>query len=279
MSSSATTHSLTGKVVAVTGAARGIGLATAVEAHRRGATVVLGDIHAPEVQAAAASLGARAHAFALDVSDPESFGAFLAGAAKAGPLDVLVNNAGIMPIGAFLEGSTDRYRRAVEINVLGCIYGTHAALPAMLARRAGHIINVASTAGKAPVPGGMTYCATKAAVVAFTETARVEYTGSGIAFTCVLPHFTNTDLIAGTTSTKGIPIVQPADVATAIVDAIERPRPDVYVPKRIGTILATQPLLGRTVRDSVNRRLGAYSTFLDFDAQQRQGYDDRISRS
>ena len=270
---------LTGKVIAVTGAARGIGLATATEAHRRGATVVLGDISVHEAEASAASLGERAAAYRVDVSDPTSFAAFLTSAAQHGPLDVLVNNAGIMPIGAFLDGSVDLYRRAIEINVLGVLLGTHAALPAMLERGSGHIINVASTAGKAPVPGGMTYCASKAAVVAFTETARVEYAGTGIDFTCVMPHFTNTDLIAGTRSTKGIPVVEPADVAAAIADAVERPRADVYVPKQIGRILATQPLLGRRLRDTINRRLGAYSTFLDFDAEDRQGYADRIARS
>lgn len=279
MSRAGTPQSLAGKVVVVTGAARGIGLATATEAHRRGATVVLGDLHHHEAEAAAVALGERATAGRVDVADAASFAEFLSAAAAVGPVDVLVNNAGIMPIGAFLDGTPELYRRAVEINVLGCIFGTHAVLPAMLERGAGHVVNVASTAGKAPVPGGMTYCATKAAVVAFTETARVEYAGSGISFTCVMPHFTNTDLIAGTTSTKGVPVVQPADVAAAIVDAIEKPKPDVYVPRSMGRILATQPLLGRTVRDAVNRRLGAYNTFLDFDPAARQGYADRISQS
>jgi NADP-dependent 3-hydroxy acid dehydrogenase YdfG len=228
---------------------------------------------------AAAELGQGAHPVQVDVSDTDSVAAFVKTAEAVGPLDVLVNNAGIMPIGEFLSLSPAAYRRAVEINVLGSIYGTHAALPAMLERGAGHVINVASTAGKAPVPGGATYCATKAAVVAFTETARVEYAGSGVVFTCVLPHFTNTELITGTSATRGIPVVEPDDVGRAICDAIERPRPDVYVPKVIGTILATQPLLGRTVRDAINRRLGAYRAFLDFDHSARARYDERIARS
>lgn len=276
---SSRTQDLAGKVVAITGAGRGIGLATATELHRRGASVVLGDIDTHAVDAAAAALGERASSARVDVSDAASFAAFIAGANEVGPLDVLINNAGIMPIGAFLEGSLELYRRAVEINVLGCINGTYAALPQMVERGAGHIVNVASTAGKAPVPGGMTYCASKAAVVAFTETARIELGGTGVQFTCVMPHFTNTELIAGTTATKGIAPVEPADVANAIADAVARPRPDVYVPKSIGPMLATQPLLGRRLRDALNRRMGAYSAFLDFDARQRQQYTDRIAAS
>jgi NADP-dependent 3-hydroxy acid dehydrogenase YdfG len=267
------------KVVAITGAARGIGLATAREALRRGAEVVIGDVDGESVEMAAAELGQHAHPVQVDVSDADSVAAFVKTAEAVGPLDVLVNNAGIMPIGEFGSLSPASYRRAVEINVLGAIFGAHAALPAMLERGAGHIINVASTAGKAPVPGGATYCATKAAVVAFTETLRVEYADTGIDFSCVLPHFTNTELIAGTRGTRGIGVVEPDDVALAICDAIERPRPDVYVPKVIGTLLAAQPLLGRTVRDAVNRRLGAYRAFLDFDQSARARYDDRIARS
>jgi len=276
---SRSTQSLAGRIIAVTGAGRGIGFATAREAVRRGATVVIGDVDGESAEMAAAELGQGAHPAQVDVSDADSVTRFVKAAEAVGPLDVLINNAGIMPIGEFLAIAPSSYRRAVEINVLGCVFGTHAALPAMLERRAGQIINVASTAGKAPVPGGATYCATKAAVVAFTETARVEFAGSGVAFTCVMPHFTNTELIVGTTGTRGIPIVEPEDVARAICDAIERPRPDVYVPKMIGPVLGAQPLLGRTVRDAINRRLGAYRAFLDFDHGARSGYDDRIAHS
>ena len=139
-----------------------------------------------------------------------------------------------------------------------------------------HIVNVASTAGKTPVPGGLSYCGTKAAVIALTETARVEYAGSGVEFTCVMPHFTNTELIAGTTSTRLMPVVEPDDVAAAIVDAVRDPQPDVFVPKLIGPMLGTMPLLGRTLRDFLSRKLGAYDSFLDIDQSARAGYNRRI---
>ncbi|MFL6089160.1 MAG: SDR family oxidoreductase [Aeromicrobium sp.] len=271
--------SLHGRRIAITGGARGIGLATARELAGRGATVVLGDLDATLAEAAAAQLGNGAVGLVVDVSDHASFAEFIEAASSDAPLDVLVNNAGIMPIGPFLEQSPGTLRRTMEVNVLGCLHGMNLALPAMVERGSGHILNVASTAGKTPVPGGVAYCGSKSAVVAMTETARVEFAGTGVDFTCVMPHFTNTELISGTNATKLIPVVEPEDVATAIADAVERRRKDVFVPKVIGPILQTQPLLGRRLRDTMSRRLGAYDTFLHFDKTKRSGYDDRVSNT
>ncbi len=271
--------SLRGRRIAITGAGRGIGLATARALYQRGATIVIGDLDNESAAAAVDIVGPGTESFPVDVSDYESFAAFHKEATADAPLDVLINNAGIMPIGRFLDQSADRHRRAVEINVLGCINGMHLALPAMVERGSGHIINIASSAGKTPVPGGLTYCGTKAAVIALTETARVEYADTGVQFTCVMPSFTNTELIAGTAGLKFIPTAQPEDVAQAIVDAVARPTADVFVPKVIGPILRTQPLIGRRLRDAINTQLGAYSTFLDFDPKARAEYQHRIDES
>ncbi|KIU18760.1 SDR family oxidoreductase [Mycolicibacterium llatzerense] len=271
--------SLRGRRIAITGAGRGIGLATARALYQRGATIVIGDLDNESAAAAADIVGPGTESFPVDVSDYESFAAFHKEATADAPLDVLINNAGIMPIGRFLDQSADRHRRAVEINVMGCINGMHLALPAMVERGSGHIINIASSAGKTPVPGGLTYCGTKAAVIALTETARVEYADTGVQFTCVMPSFTNTELIAGTAGLKFIPTAQPEDVAQAIVDAVARPTADVFVPKVIGPILRTQPLIGRRLRDAINTQLGAYSTFLDFDPKARAEYQHRIDES
>ncbi|MUL64490.1 short-chain dehydrogenase [Mycobacterium sp. CBMA 234] len=270
---------LRGRRIAITGAGRGIGLATAKALYRRGATIVIGDLDIESAAAAASLVGAGTEAYPVDVSDYESFAAFHKEATADAPLDVLINNAGIMPIGHFLDQSADKHRRAVEINVMGCINGMHLALPAMVERGSGHIINIASSAGKTPVPGGLTYCGTKAAVIAITETARVEYADTGVQFTCVMPSFTNTELIAGTSGLRFIPTAQPDDVAQAIVDAVAHPTADVFVPKIIGPILISQPLIGRRLRDVINRKLGAYTTFLDFDPQARAEYQHRIDES
>jgi len=273
------TTPLHGQRIAITGAGRGIGLATAKELHQRGATVVIGDLDTKAASAAAAAIGPDVQAFALDVSDHASFAAFVERATADAPLDVLINNAGIMPIGHFLEQSAEVHRRAVQVNVMGCVYGMHLALPAMIERGSGHIINIASAAGKSPVPGGLTYCGTKSAVIALTETARVEFSGSGVEFTCVMPSFTNTELIAGTTATKLVPIAEPADVARAIAGAVVKPKADVFVPKIVGALLTPQPLMGRRLRDIVNRKLGVYNTFLDFDPDARAAYTRRITES
>src|SRR5438874_410997 len=116
----------------------------------------------------------------------------------------------------------------------------------------------------------------KAAIVSLTETARVEHARRGVAFTCVMPSFTATELIAGTKGTRFVPTVAPDDVAAAIAAVVARPRADVYVPRSVGAILRTQPLLGRRLRDAINHRLGADRTFLDVDPAARAAYDERI---
>jgi NAD(P)-dependent dehydrogenase (short-subunit alcohol dehydrogenase family) len=273
------TSTVRGRRVAITGGARGIGLATARELADRGAVVVIGDLDQTLATEAAVQIGHGALGLVVDVSAHESFANFLAEATVGGPLDVLINNAGIMPIGPFLDQSPETLKRTLAVNVLGCLNGMSLALPAMVERGSGHILNVASTAGKTPVPGGIAYCGSKSAVVAITESARVEFADSGIDFTCVLPHFTNTELIAGTTATRLLPVVEPEDVARAIAEALEHRRKDVFVPRMIGPIIQTQPLLGRRLRDAMSRRLGAYDTFLHFDEAKRAGYDERVDNS
>jgi NAD(P)-dependent dehydrogenase (short-subunit alcohol dehydrogenase family) len=274
----ATASTLTGRVAVVTGGARGIGLATAKALRARGASVAIGDLDAEKVAAAAAEVGSDVLGGVLDVTDRASFEQFIGLVERElGPVDVLINNAGIMPLGQFHEEPDATARKLIDVNVHGCMTGMKIALAGMIDRGRGHIVNVASAAGKSPPPGGVSYAATKAAVVMLTEGARVEYTGSGVQFTCVMPSFTATELIAGTKGTKFVPTIQPEEVGEAIAAAVAAPRPDVYVPRSIGPMIRLQQLTGRRVRDAMSRMLGADRTFLDVDKEARASYDGRIA--
>ncbi len=122
-------------------------------------------------------------ALALDVTDTESFDEFLRGAKAAmGGLDVLINNAGVMPTGHFLDIDEKVLRRAMDINLLGPTLGMRLALPGMLEQGHGHVVNVASSAGKSAVPGGLYYCSHKSAVIALTEGARLAFGGRRVDF-------------------------------------------------------------------------------------------------
>jgi len=205
--------SVSGKVVVITGGARGIGLATATALHLLGAKVAIGDVDEPAVKQAGANLGLDVCG-SLDVTDHDSFGSFLDEVERRlGPIDVLVNNAGILPIGRLIDEPDALTRRALAVNVYGVILGTKIAARRMLARRSGHIINVASVNSETPSPGVATYCATKHAVLGFTNSVRAEHRGTGVHYSAVLPAMTNTEMIAG-------------------VEALNRVGPSVYRPHR-----------------------------------------------
>jgi NADP-dependent 3-hydroxy acid dehydrogenase YdfG len=174
---------LDGALVAITGGARGIGLATARAFVAKGARVAIGDLDAELAEKAATELGAGVTAHRLDVTDKASFAAFVAAAEEAHgrPLDVLVNNAGIMPNGAFLEGSERIDRMQFDVNVHGTIHGLRIVLPGMIERGRGHVVNVASLAGKFPLKGLAVYNASKFAAVGLTAAVRLETADTGVS--------------------------------------------------------------------------------------------------
>ncbi|GAB2464435.1 SDR family oxidoreductase [Jatrophihabitans fulvus] len=271
--------SIQGKVVAITGGARGIGYATAQRLVADGARVAIGDVDPQRLKEAVGELGITAYA-QVDVTDPESFERFLDHVEDVlGPLDVLVNNAGIMPLGPVHEESDSTSRRILEINVLGVITGTKLALQRMLPRRSGHIINIASIAGESYVPGGASYCATKHAVKGYTESARREYRSSGVRFSQVQPTYTNTELIAGTKGSRGLRNAEPAEVAAAVAGLIERPRPVVRVTKVAGALAASQAWIPRGIAERMARAFGVEKAFVDVDATARRDYEARVAGS
>jgi len=271
---------LTGRVAAITGGARGIGKATATALLRQGMKVGIGDIDLSAAQATASELGANTAAFELDVTKRESVAAFFDGVEEQlGPLDVVINNAGIMQLGSFLEEDDLTTQRQIDINVSGVLFGVKEALPRFLGRNTGHLINIASSAGKAGFPGGATYCGTKHFVVGFSEAVRAELRETPIEVSCVMPGIVNTELAAGLQSARGVKNVNPEDVAEAIVEALRHPRFDVFVPKSIGPINQVLGLLPRGGREAFARALKADKVLADADPNARRAYELRASQS
>lgn len=268
---------ISGKTIVITGAARGIGFATAKALLARGARVVIGDRDVGALEAAVASLGPQVSGHPLDVADRDSFATFLtkASADGDGHIDVLINNAGVMPIGGFLDQSEQALRSAIEVNFYGVVTGCQLVLPEMVERGAGHIINVASLAGLMPVPGQTVYAGTKSAVISLTSAMSDEFAARGIQVTAVMPPFTRTELISGTAETKTNRPVEPEAIAAAIVKVLDRPRTHVTVPGGIRFVLGPIGLLGPRGRRWVGRRFGTDKVFLDFDTNARKGYEQR----
>jgi len=274
-------RSLACKVVAITGGARGIGRATAAALVRKGAKVAIGDVDLELAERTAGELGGGTVALALDVTDRESFERFLDETEqRLGPLDVLVNNAGIMQLGRFAEESDAVAARQIDINLHGVIYGSKLALQRFLPRRTGHLVNIASTAGKAGVPGGATYSATKHAVVGLTEAIRGELRDSGVETSVVMPVPVNTELAAGLVRGRGLTAtVEPEQVADAIVDALERPRHDVYVPRAIVAGIRIGALLPRRLAEAIGRSAKTDRILADADQGARAAYEQRAAAS
>jgi NADP-dependent 3-hydroxy acid dehydrogenase YdfG len=272
-------RSLAGKVVAITGGARGIGAATAAALARKGAKIAIGDLDLELAQKTADRLAGEALALELDVTDRDSFEGFLDQVEeRLGSLDVLVNNAGIMPVGDFVAESEETARKMIEINVHGVLYGMKLALPRMQRRNSGHVVNLASQAGKGGIPGGATYCGTKHFVVGCSEAVRAELRETAIEVSCVMPALVNTELTAGLPLTRGVKKVEPEDVAEAIVDALEYPKFDVWVPKSSATIFKVMSLLPRRGREAVARALNADKVLAEPDEAERAAYEARAAR-
>lgn len=270
---------LSGKVVAITGGARGIGLATARACAARGMKVGIGDLDAAEAESAAESVPG-AIGLPLDVTKRDSFEAFLDSVdAQLGPLDALINNAGIMPVGPFVDEDDMTAVRMVDINVHGVLLGMKLALPRFLARGTGHLINIASTAGKAGIPGGATYSGTKHFVVGVSEAVRGELRGTSVEVSCVMPVVVNTELATGLQASRGVKKVEPEDVGAEIVSALEQPRFDVYVPRSMGPVFQVTGALPRTAREAVSRAFKADKVLAGADRNARRGYELRAAHS
>lgn len=272
---------LDGRVVAITGAARGIGLATAKAFVARGAKVAIGDIDIDLAKQAAASLGGDIVALPLDVTSPQSFAEFFDDAERAlGPLDILVNNAGVMFDGEFVAESRSTEDKMIDVNLRGAILGCKLAAERFTSRGGGSIINIASMAGVGGFPGVATYCATKFGVVGLTYALREELHPHRIHVSAILPGVVHTELSAGLQLSKGVEhfvSVEPEDIAAAVVATAQTHRAMSFVPRRLRLVLRTALLMPERPRRFLGRVTGTEGVFLRMDHATRDAYNARTA--
>jgi NADP-dependent 3-hydroxy acid dehydrogenase YdfG len=221
------------KTVLVTGASGGIGEGIARELAAYGAKVLLGARRLDRIETVAAEIrnaGGTAEARVLDVTDRASLADFAQAALDLwGRIDVLVNNAGVMPLSPLSAGKLDEWERMIDVNIKGVLWGIGAVLPVMERQGSGQIINIGSIGALQVVPTAAVYCATKFAVRAISEGLRQESTK--IRVTCVNPGVVESDLASTITHEETMAVMdeyraialQPADIAVAVRQVIEAP--------------------------------------------------------
>lgn len=225
---------LSGQLALVTGAARGMGRLHLEALGREGCRLVAADVDRGELDLTARELkeaGMEVYPFALDVSDR---GACLDLAEKlereVGPLEILVNNAGIVEGASFLKMTESSARRMMEVNYFGLLWMMQAFVPGMISRGSGHVVNISSTAGKVGVANLGGYCASKFAVIGLTDAARAEAAGRGVRFTIVNPGYIRTGMFEGSRPSFVTRWLEPQVVSEAVVRALKRGEAEVCVP-------------------------------------------------
>jgi NAD(P)-dependent dehydrogenase (short-subunit alcohol dehydrogenase family) len=270
---------ISGAVVVVTGGARGIGLETAKQFLASGALVVIGDLVESDAVAAASAIGAL-RGYQLDAGSRESYEQFVETVERdIGPIDVLVNNAGIMPIGPLLAETEAVAAATLKVNFWALYHSAQVVLPLMIDRRRGHIVNVTSAAARIHAPGLATYVASKHASTGFSRSVREEVLQYGVSVTAVMPSAVQTQLV------DGIPInrwerrgiIAPSRVGRAIVGTLRRRPAAITVPRGLGALLVLADFVPERLWLLGRRLTNADRTMYEIDRLRRREYDSRIS--
>jgi NAD(P)-dependent dehydrogenase (short-subunit alcohol dehydrogenase family) len=271
-------RSLKGRVIAVTGGARGIGDATARSLAAAGARVAIGDLDADLAARSAQQYGGLA--LPLDVTSRDSFTGFLDKVeAEFGRVDGLVNNAGIMVIGRHLDTPLDAQLKQLDVNLRGVVIGSHEAAFRMVRAGGGTIVNIASLAGRIPTPGSAVYSGTKAAVIALSEALDAELSGQGVRVAAVLPSFTSTGLIDGTTAPRLSPPITPEQVAQAVTGLFRRYRSVTAVPRSLAFGSTQWAAMPARLKRRISRWSGLDTMFTDYDHAARASHEERTTGS
>ncbi|MEX2477131.1 MAG: SDR family oxidoreductase [Gracilimonas sp.] len=217
------------KIVLITGGASGIGFLMGQKALARGAEkLIIWDVNEGALIAAAAKLAKQGYSVGTNVVDVSDHQNVLKSAQKVleehGRVDILFNNAGIVSGKNFDEHSMESINKTMDVNSLGFMYVARAFLPAMIKNEDGYIINIASAAGLTPNPGMTVYAASKWATVGWSESLNLELQkkGSSVKVLTVMPSYINTGMFAGVTTPLLMPLLDPDDITTKILDAVER---------------------------------------------------------
>lgn len=260
-------------VAVITGGARGIGRQVAADLVTRGYRVVIGDLDEEATRRTAAELGAAVTGVRLDITDRALVAQTIdLVESTIGPISVWVNNAGIMPTGAFASQDVGLARTVIDVDYAALVEVTSAILPRFLARNAGTLINLGSATGLKPLAGLAVYSGAKAAVIGFSDALRRELRGTGVRVRVILPNLVSTPMGAGITPPRLSPAVTPEQVSRAVVRAIDHGPFAVTVPRVLGPVLRVSRLLPTTVQDWLDDRIGTDRIGLGGDPAARAAY-------
>ena len=255
---------LRSKRVLISGGAAGLGRCLAERFAGAGASTLIADLDddaSRQLGEAIASAGRDAAGYRLDVGDGGSIEALRRQIhADGGPIDILVNNAGVVHGGSFLDVPIDRHRQTYDVNIMGLVAMTHAFLPDLIARPAGHLVNVASASGLIGLPFASTYASSKWAVIGFTESIRSELRLLGhdhVGVTVVCPGYVNTGMFDGVRPPLGAPMIEPEAVAALIVEGVRRGRAAILTPGVVKLTPFFKGIMPRRLFDRLSRALGS----------------------
>ncbi len=258
---------LKGKRVLVTGSGAGIGRVIAERFAHEGSDVVLADINETALAEAGEAItraGGLARAYKLDVGDGDSILRLRDELHRdAGPIDVLVNNAGVVYGGAFLDVPLAKHLATFRVNVIGLVAVTHAFLPDLIAQPEGHLVNIASAAGMIGLPFGSTYASSKWAVMGFSESIRLELSMLGtntVHVTTVCPSYVSTGLFEGARPAKMTSMLTPEGLADMVLEAVKKDRIYVLTPWLVKVTPILKGMLPTRVFDAVAWTFGATSS-------------------